>query len=51
MKNWKTTVLGFAAGVLQLMANGFTLQSAAAATAMALLGAFAKDYDVSHTKP
>lgn len=51
MKSWKTTTIGFAAAVLQLMAGGMNLKSAAMAAAVAALGAMAKDHDVSGAKP
>lgn len=51
MRNWKTTLLGFVAAVLQLMAGGMTLKNAAAAAGVAALGLVAKDHDVSGLPP
>lgn len=47
MNNWKTTLIGLAAAFLHLYANGMNVKSAAAATAIAALGAVAKDGDVT----
>ena len=47
MKNWKTTALGIAIGILHLMQNGMNLKTAAGATLWALLGAASKDFNVS----
>jgi hypothetical protein len=47
MKNWKTTVAGFAAGFLSLYANGMNAKSAATAAGLALIGSLAKDSDVT----
>lgn len=43
IRNWNTTLVGFAAGVLNLVANGMSWQAALFSTALALLGAVAKD--------
>lgn len=47
MRNWKTTVIGFAGAVLTLMASGMNLKAAATAATLAALGAAAKDSNVS----
>lgn len=44
-KNWKTTLLGLMAGVLNLVANGATWKSAALSVGLAAVGAVAKDYN------
>ena len=43
-KNWKTTLLGLAAGVLNLVASGASWKSAAVSIGVAAVGAAAKDY-------
>lgn len=50
-KSWKTTLLGLAAGALSMYANGMSGKSALAATAIAAIGVFAKDGDVTHSQP
>lgn len=43
MKNWKTTLIGIAAGILTLVANGASWETAAVSVAVAALGVSAKD--------
>lgn len=43
MKDWKTTLAGLVAGVLQMAATGMNWKGALAAAAVAALGAAAKD--------
>lgn len=45
MRNWKTTLAGFAGAVLELVANGMSLKTALVAAAWALLGAAARDHN------
>ena len=45
MKNWKTTLFGLGAGVLQLAAGGMDWKHIGLAVATSLLGLFAKDHD------
>lgn len=47
MKNWKTTLLGIGAAVFNLVANGATWKSAGLSVLLGLLGATAKDHDVT----
>src|SRR5262245_37497121 len=47
VKNWKTTLIGIAAGVLNLVANGATWKNAALSVLLGLFGASAKDHDVT----
>lgn len=47
MRNWKTTAAGAVIGVLNLSANGVTLKSFLLSLALAALGAFAKDHNVT----
>lgn len=47
MKNWKTTIAGLTGGALNLYANGTNLKSIVLALALAALGAFSKDHDVT----
>lgn len=47
MTNWKTTVIGFGAAILNLVANGATWQAAAVSVGLAALGTVAKDSDVT----
>jgi hypothetical protein len=47
MRNWKTTLLGIGAGVLNLVANGMTWKQALLSTGLAALGFFAKDKNVT----
>ena len=54
MKNWKTTLFGFLAGggylFLQQLSGGIKPKDAALATGLVLLGAAAKDHDVTGGK-
>ena len=43
LKDWKTTVVGFAAAVLNLWASGVTLKSAVVSVSLATLGSVAGD--------
>ena len=43
-KNWKTTLLGLVAGVVNLVASGASWRSAALSIGIAAVGAAAKDY-------
>lgn len=51
MKNWKTTLMGILTGAgylfLQALAGGVKPKDAALATGIVLLGAFAKDHNVT----
>lgn len=47
MKNWKTTLLGIAVAVLNLYAGGVTIKTAALSVGLGLLGAAAKDSNVT----
>jgi len=47
MKNWKTTLLGFLSGGLNLYANGMTPKQILMSLALAALGLAAKDYGVT----
>jgi hypothetical protein len=52
MNNWKTTVFGLGAGVLNLFANGTNWKQVLFSVATAGLGILAKDFNVSGvTKP
>lgn len=46
MANWKTTVLGLAAGALNLLANGIHWKQVLLSLAIAAVGVLAKDFDV-----
>ena len=46
MKNYKTTLLGLAAGALNLFANGADYKQVLLSLAVAALGMFAKDHNV-----
>ena len=41
--SWRSTVIGWAAAILNLYVNGMSLKSAAASVAMAAFGAVVKD--------
>lgn len=43
--NWKTTAVGFGAAVVELMAGGLSLRTAATAAGLAAIGAVASDGD------
>jgi hypothetical protein len=47
MKNWKTTLLGIAAGFMNLIAGGMTPKNAGLSLALAALGCAAKDLNVT----
>jgi hypothetical protein len=47
MKNWKTTLFGFAASVLNMFANGTNWKQVLVSTGLAALGLFAKDNNVT----
>lgn len=47
MKNWKTTLAGLGAAVAQVSVNGVSWKSLIAAAFMALVGVFAKDFNIS----
>lgn len=47
MKNWKTTLLGFAAGALNLLANGTNWKQVLLTTGIAAFGLVAKDHNVT----
>ena len=51
MKSWKTTLLGVLTGggylFLQAVSGGVKLRDAALSVGIAILGAFAKDYNVT----
>lgn len=47
MRNWKTTLLGFGVGALNLLQSGVNWKSALLSAAMAALGLAAKDHDVT----
>lgn len=47
MKNWKTTLAGFGAGVLNLWASGISIRTALLSAAFAIFGWTAKDHDVT----
>ena len=49
MRNWRTTLLGFGIGFLNLYANGMNVKQAALSIGMAALGTVAKDFTVSGT--
>lgn len=49
MKNWKTTVAGLAGGALNLYANGVDIHQIVFSIAIAVLGAMAKDRNVTHS--
>jgi hypothetical protein len=49
MRSWKTTLIGFIAGFLNLGLNGVSIKSILLSAAVAALGTFAKDYNVSGT--
>ena len=47
MKNWKTTLFGIGAGVLNMFANGTNWKQVLLSAAVAAMGMFAKDHNVS----
>ena len=47
MKNWKTTLFGLGAGVLNMFANGVSWKQVLFSSGLAALGLFAKDHNVS----
>lgn len=46
LTNWKTSLFGLGAGILQLLASGASPKHALSALALAALGIFARDYNV-----
>ena len=48
-RSWKTSLIGFALGVMNLVAQGINWKTAVQSALIALLGAVAKDYNVSGT--
>jgi hypothetical protein len=48
--NWKTTLFGFAAGILNMFANGTSWKQVIYSVAVAGLGLLAKDFNISGTK-
>lgn len=51
IRSYKTTGLGAAAGILNLVLNGMTWKQALMSLALGGLGVFAKDSDVSGPPP
>ena len=49
--SFKTTLVGLGVGILNLYANGMTLKNSALSVGFAVLGALAKDYNVSGSNP
>lgn len=47
MKNWKTSVFGLGAGVLNMFANGTNWKQVLVSAAFAALGLFSKDNNVT----
>ena len=47
MRSWKSTLLGIAGGVLNLVSQGVNWKTALQSVAIAALGAVVKDYNVS----
>lgn len=47
LKNWKTSLLGFGIGFLNLYASGVNPKNAAMSIGLAALGMLAKDFDVT----
>lgn len=47
MKNWKTTLLGFGVGALNLLSSGVNWKTALVSAGLAALGMAAKDHDVT----
>lgn len=47
MRNWRTTLAGLAAAVMTVNANGVSWKSLLAAAFTALVGALAKDFNIS----
>ena len=46
-KSWKTTLLGFGVGALNLIANGVNWESALLSSGFAAFGLVAKDYNAT----
>lgn len=46
-KNWKTTLLGFGAGAMNLFANGTNWKQVLLSVGLGVLGTFARDFDKS----
>lgn len=51
MKNWKTTLIGSAGAMVNLIANGVNWKSAALSVTLTLLGLASKDLDVTGVGP
>jgi hypothetical protein len=55
MKNWKTTAIGLGTAFLYAfiaqLQGGLTAKDAAIAAGVGLLGAVAKDFNVTHAEP
>lgn len=47
MNNWKTSLFGIGAGVLNMFANGTNWKEILVSAGIAALGIFAKDHDVT----
>jgi hypothetical protein len=47
MKNWKTTLFGIGAGALNMFANGANWKQVLVSGALAAIGIFAKDSNVT----
>lgn len=50
MTSWKTTLFGFGAGVLNMLANGTNWKQVLYSAALAGLGILAKDFNITGTK-
>jgi hypothetical protein len=49
--SWRTSLVGLFLGALQMKAGGMTWSNAGTAAGLTLLGALAKDHNVSGTDP
>jgi hypothetical protein len=47
LRNWQTTLFGFGAGALNLLANGMKWQQILLSMGLAVLGSVAKDHNVT----
>jgi hypothetical protein len=47
LTNWKTTLMGFAAGGLNMLASGTNWKTVLFSIAIAAMGVFAKDHNVT----
>lgn len=50
MRSWKSTLIGFIAAALNLIAGGVNWKTAIMSAAIAALGAVTKDYNVTGTQ-